>query len=238
MLFGLGSNRSAREVNAGVVVGLVAEARIARRLGCEVAVGGGTPAGAEKAAEDLVSTGARGLVSFGLAGGLAPRLRPGDLVIPEAVLVGGRALSTEPDLRRHFGRVTVHRLLAASTAVASARDKRRLHEETGADAVDLESGAVALVAERHGLPFAVMRAVCDPAKRNLPPAALAALDSRGVIGLGRVLASLAGDPRQLLSMLGLALDAAVARRALLDRVTGVTGRFDSPDAEGGGGDLR
>ena len=37
--------------------------------------------------------------------------------------------------------------------------------KAGADAVDLESAAVARVAERMGLPFAVLRAVCDTADR-------------------------------------------------------------------------
>ena len=65
----------------GVVVGMRAEARLlrrlARRLGFRVAIGGGTPAGAEAAARRLVADGALGLVSFGLAGGLHPRLRRG-----------------------------------------------------------------------------------------------------------------------------------------------------------------
>jgi adenosylhomocysteine nucleosidase len=65
-----------------------------------------------------------------------------------------------------------------------------------------------------------VRAVCDPADRDLPPAALAALNSAGVIGLGRVLASLLRAPRQLPLLLGLARDASAARRTLADFAAG------------------
>ena len=74
---------------------------------------------------------------------------------------------------------------------------------------------MARVAARHHLPFAVLRAICDPAERDLPPAALVALDQAGAIGLWRVLVSLARAPQQLPGLLALARDAAAARRALL-----------------------
>lgn len=71
----------------GIVVGLAAEARLAAGLGCVVEIGGGTPAGAEAAVARLIARGVTGVVSFGLAGGLDPTLRPGMLVVPEAVVV-------------------------------------------------------------------------------------------------------------------------------------------------------
>ncbi len=79
---------------------------------------------------------------------------------------------------------------------------------------------MAAVAALHGLPFVVIRAICDPADRDLPPAALAALNSAGVIGLGRVIASLLRAPRQLPLLLGLARDAGAARQALADFAAG------------------
>jgi adenosylhomocysteine nucleosidase len=102
--------------------------------------------------------------------------------------------------------------------VASAAIKRKLFDTTGAAALDLESGAVAHAASVRRLPFAVLRAICDPAERCLPSAALGALDAQGAIAVWRVLVSLAADPRQLPPMLRLAADAAAARRSLLRRV--------------------
>ena len=109
-------------------------------------------------------------------------------------------------------------MLGAEDVVASAAAKATLFAATGAAAVDLESGAVARVATEHGLPFAVLRAICDPAERDLPPAALIALDRRGAVGVMRVIGSVLAHPGQLAALLALAADAAAARRALREAV--------------------
>jgi adenosylhomocysteine nucleosidase len=117
----------------------------------------------------------------------------------------------------------VARLAAVATPVAHAADKARLFAATGAAVVDMESGAVAAVATAAGLPFAVLRVVCDPAGRDLPPAALVALDGDGAIAALGVLASLLRHPGQIPALLRLARDAAAARtglRALVREVGG------------------
>jgi adenosylhomocysteine nucleosidase len=200
----------------GIVVGLAAEARIARWFG-DVAIGGGGPVGAAAAAESLVARGARALLSFGVAGGLDPRLEPGDIVVPAFVLDRGQVYFADAELCRALGGTTVDALLAGDAVVADADEKRLLSAHTGASAVDLESGAVARVAHRHGLPFAVLRAVCDPAHRSLPPMALAAVNGSGKIRALSVLGSIVARPRHIPALLWLARDAALARRALVRR---------------------
>jgi adenosylhomocysteine nucleosidase len=205
--------------STGVVVGLAAEARIARLLGWRVAIGGGTARGAEAAAAHLIAAGARALVSFGLAGGLDPALRPGTIIVPTGVITADvSSFITDKELVERLGGATPHVSLTTPQVVASAAIKRQLYETTGAAALDLESGAVAHAASVRRLPFAVLRAICDPAERCLPSAALGALDAQGAIAVWRVLVSLAADPRQLPPMLRLAADAAAARRSLLRRV--------------------
>jgi adenosylhomocysteine nucleosidase len=201
--------------DTGVVVGLAAEARIARRLGYEIAIGGGGPAGAEQAARRLVAQGATALISFGLCGGLDPALRPGALLVPHAVRDGATHYAADPALAARFGAFTAHLLLGGTQIAVTAGEKQRLRETTGAAAIDLESGAVARIATASGLPFAAVRAVCDPAEDDLPPAALIALDATGAIGFGRLLASLAADPGQLPALLALARHAAAGRRSLV-----------------------
>ena len=203
----------------GVVVGLRAEARIASRLGWMVGIGGGTPEGAEVAARQLVADGATALVSFGLAGGLDPNLEPGRLLVArEIVCLDGTRYSTDFDLSLRLGGATGHAVLASDRVVVEARDKRLLWQSTGAAAVDLESGAVARVGAEDGFPVAVLRAICDPADRSLPPAAMESLSRTGEIRIGSVLASLIKAPLQLPALLRLAMDAAAARRALVRRV--------------------
>lgn len=203
----------------GIVVGLKAEARIARKLGWPVAVGGGSAAGAASAAASLLAQGVSGLVSFGLAGGLDPYLLPGDILVPTHVLVDDTRLACDPALMAKLGGASPHLLLGGEQIIPTAHDKREIHRATGAHAVDLETAALARLAQAHGLPFAVLRAVCDPANCSLPPAAQVALNHHGAIGLGRVLLSVLRMPGQIGDLRALAKDAARARAALLARVT-------------------
>lgn len=199
----------------GFVVGLPAEARIAARFGYPVRAGGGTPDGARVAANRLIGEGATSLISFGLAGGLDPALRPGAVIIPSIVLSEGEPLCADAVLAARFGGLTGHTILAGSAVAVGAADKQRLYAATQAHAIDLESGAVARIANMSGLPFIVIRAVCDPAETDLPPAALIALSLDGKISVPNILRSVLAQPWQIPGLLALARDAALARRALI-----------------------
>ncbi len=135
--------------------------------------------------------------------------------MPVVVLEDGVRYATDDALCRGLGGATAGILYAADAVVADAAAKHVLSLRTTASAVDLESGAVARVAARHGLPFAVVRAICDPAGRDLPPAALVALDSSGAIGVLQVLGSVLRRPWQIGALVRLAFDAALGRRALV-----------------------
>ena len=201
---------------------MTAEARLARGLGCPVEAGGGEERGAALAAERLLARGVSGLVSFGLAGGLDPLLAPGTLVVPRAVVLGDERWEADSLLGARLGGGTGHVLVGGGCGVlATAAAKAALRRATGADAVDLESAAVARAAVRAGVPFAVLRAVCDGAGRDLPRAALVALDSRGRIGGLRVLGAVLARPGEVAALLRLAGDAGRARRALRERVRGI-----------------
>jgi adenosylhomocysteine nucleosidase len=207
---------------------LAAEARIARRLGYAVEIGGGTAQGAAAAAERLAASGVSALVSFGLAGGLNPTLRPGTIIIPSAVWLNGAIATTDPELSDTLGQTTPHRLLAETQIAATAVEKAALRRATGSDAIDLETAGLVRVAIARGLSFAVLRAVCDPAWRDLPPAAVAALSPGGRIAFLRLLRAVAPRPAQIATLLALAGDAIAAQRALLHHVTAI--RTDRPDA--------
>ena len=207
----------------GVVVGLEAEARLARRFpgAVDVAVGGGTSDGARRAAERLLAAGARGLVSLGLAAGLSPDVAPGSLIVPRRVRVEGMPFPTDRDLCRLLGGMTPHDLLHSERIIASIHDKQRLHQTTRCAALDMESGAVARAALAEARPFAVLRAVCDPAWRALPPVALVSMSPMGKLALGRLLASLGRHPGQLTGLAVLARDAWLARQALGNRISSI-----------------
>jgi hopanoid-associated phosphorylase len=205
-------------VRAAAVTGLAAEARLARRAGLEAVAAGGDPARTQAVAERLLAAGAAGLVSFGIAGGLAPDLPGGTLLLPDAVRdeAGGR-WAVDPGWRAIVaaalseGAFVGGGILGADAVVGEVGRKRALFRSSGAVAVDLESHVVARAAARAGRPFLVLRAVADPGSRGLPPAAVVGLDAAGRPALGRVLGSLLRQPRQIPSLLLVARD---TRRAL------------------------
>jgi adenosylhomocysteine nucleosidase len=207
-----------RHNKIGFVVGLTAEARILDGCGFLVAVGGGSSEGAMRAAEALIVLGAEALISFGLAGGLAPEWRPGEIIIPETVREYEDIYECDPDLLTWLGGANTAAMLADKYIAETASQKAGLFQKFGAAAVDMESGAVARVATAATVPFAVLRAIADPSIRDLPPAALVALNSAGRIGLTRVITSIVRRPGQLPSLLALAGDAAAARKTLRQKV--------------------
>ena len=207
----------------GAVTGLAAEATVAREIGFEALAGGGTAAGTAAAASALLTRPVIGLVSFGIAGGLAPGLASGALVLPAAVRARN-GIAHWVDVEWHLRltaaarkarlAVTVGGMLGDDAIAATAAAKSRLHRETSAVAVDLESHVVAAVARQARVPFLVLRAVADPAERDLPPAALLPLTAGGRPNLARVLPSVARHPRQVPDLLTLARESKLALAAL------------------------
>lgn len=173
------------------------------------------------AAERLAAGGARVLLSWGVAGGLAPGLRPGDLVIPERIAhadgetladarLRGRLADSCPDgMATHGGA-----LWSGGDAVLSPAAKRALAQRSNAVAVDMESAAVAAVAGRAGLPFVAVKAVCDPAERDVPPAALKMMTGDGRFNVPGLLAAVFGGPATWRDLIALGRDFAAARETL------------------------
>jgi adenosylhomocysteine nucleosidase len=182
----------------GVVTTLQTEADCLRQFwdanSPPIYVTGGSVLRARAGAEELRAKGVIGLVSFGLAIGLAPVLRPGDVVVAESVVLpGGKSIATHAAwraalLQRLGGsglNVRVARIAGSDELLASAVAKRRAFQTTFAAALDTDSHAVAEVAAAAGLPLLVVRAVAEPAEEMRPAIAFAA---NGIDGQPRSLA--------------------------------------------------
>ncbi|MGB6550135.1 MAG: adenosylhopane nucleosidase [Xanthobacteraceae bacterium] len=200
------------------LVGLAFEARIAAGPGVVVICRGGDGRAGEMLPA-AVRGGCSSIISFGVAGGLAPDLKPGDCIVASAIvdyptlrptdpLWSGKLLEMIPDA--HHGPI-----VGVNAVMSNPRDKRRLAELTGAAAVDMESHLVARLAASHGLSFAAIRVVIDPADRIVPPAALLAMASDGVADVSAMLWEILLRPSQLAALMRIAADAYAARNALL-----------------------
>jgi adenosylhomocysteine nucleosidase len=205
-----------------VVVGMAFEARIAARLGVPV-VCGGDGKHLEESLARAMAAGCNGLISFGVAGGLAPELKPGTCIIGSGVIVDGQERPTDARWSHRLQRIipdTVYGpLLGVRHPIALARDKRALHQKTGALAVDMESHVVARAAARHGVPLAAIRVVVDPVERTIPRSALAGARPDGTIDPVAVVRSLMRYPRDLIGLLRMSLDARAARATLVQGST-------------------
>ncbi|WP_428666390.1 phosphorylase [Reyranella sp.] len=200
------------------VTGLQRERRLVAGPGVEAVAGGGDHARLA-ATLDRLASGMDGIISIGIAGALAPGLRPGEWVVATAVHAGGGAMPTDRDwtdrLVSRLPQAERGLLLGSDEMAATAAHKADLYRTTGAVAVDMESHIAARIARRHGLPFAAARVISDASHRTLPPAARVGMRPDGTMDLPAVLRSLLANPWQLPAMIRTGLEAERAFRALL-----------------------
>jgi adenosylhomocysteine nucleosidase len=162
------------------------------------------------------------VISWGLCGGLDPRLRPGDLVLGTEVVSGDGAVRTDRAVTSWFARrladagmqVVIERLAAADAPLVTANAKAELRRASGAAAVDMESLTAGGFALKRRIPFAILRAVADPAERSLPPLVLKAVNSHGGINAAAVIAELIRSPGQFAALRAAARDSSAAFQAL------------------------
>jgi hopanoid-associated phosphorylase len=162
--------------------------------------------------------GCRAVISFGIAGGLAPHLASGQWIVAAAVVANGQRHPVDQpwteQLLEALPRAEHATIAGVDTPVVTPAAKRFLYEHTGAIAVDMESHLAARVAAAHGVPFTAFRVIVDPAHRLLPPAALVGLRSEGIPDLRSILRSILGQPKQLPELMRLGVEAAIAASAL------------------------
>lgn len=174
------------------------------------------------AAELLIANGATRLISWGCAAALGSTLKPGDLVLPDTLIdaesalidINSEWLKLSQNLLAKYLTIHTGRLAESLTIVATANDKKHLHEQTGAIALDMESIAVAKTARRHNLPFLAIRAIADPANMDLPKAINHSLNHQGDIVLSKLLLFIALHPSEIPGLIKLGLHFNSAKKTL------------------------
>jgi len=199
------------------VSGMDFEARIAAAPGVETLYGH-RDAALARVLDTRLAQGCAGVVSFGVAGGLDPTLPPGTVIVATAVRAGNASYSTDPfwmaALRRALPQAVSGLLAGSDTPVTTVPEKAALHVAHGALAVDMESHIAARAAQAHGIPFAALRVVIDPADRPVPPLAVAGMAADGSTDIGAIIFGLLKAPHQIGGLLRLGRDASSAKTAL------------------------
>lgn len=227
----------------GVVTGLKTEsdclAAFSQAGQLRVRCAGARPQAALDAARSLLAEGCHGLLSFGLAGGLAADVRPGALIISDAVvapdgtrfaadrawhgrlmdvLAGDQAFADEQEMRTGI-------IAGVNRPVGSPAEKQALARARGAVACDMESHMIAAAALAAGAPFVVVRAIADATAVTVPDWLEGAIQPDGRARIGVVLAGLCRHPRELALLLRLARDSGRGLAALRRLALRVGPRF-------------
>ena len=217
-----GRSAKARQLPILAVTGLAREARLIAGSGFATIGAGGNSVRLKDMLDARVSPGCSAVVSIGIAGGLDPILVPGDIVIATGIVAEHEYHPIREDIVAFLaGGVsgTRNKLMLADIAgvnipALTPAAKSALRRKTGAAAVDMESHVAAAFATKHRLPFAVVRAICDPAHRALPAFVLRALQPSGHVDIMAIVASAITRSATISDLFQLSRDSAKAFEAL------------------------
>jgi adenosylhomocysteine nucleosidase len=143
---------------------------------------------AEKSVREFLATNSPELVlTCGFAGGLNPDLKLGDVVFEifprssrgdEAqIKIGNRQSAignqSEPSYVGCYDKLAAAgakpaKFFCADRIATTVAEKKKLRAETGADAVEMESGVIHAVCRERGIPCATVRVILDTASEDLP----------------------------------------------------------------------
>ena len=119
---------------------------------------------AEKAVKEYLQNHSPGLLlTCGFAGGLAAGLKVGDIIF-EVSAKGGEAVRAKLTVAG----AKEAKIICVDRIASTAKEKQQLRETTGADAAEMESGAVQAVCRERGIPCATVRVISDTAEEDLP----------------------------------------------------------------------
>jgi len=150
-----------------------------------VRTGVGKQRAAEAALQTIEQFSPDRLLSIGYAGGLVPELEVSDLIVAEQIVDVESSAEFVPDQQwLHLAqntsasenyKVISGKLVTADKVIHSPLDKKEFGERFSAQAVEMETSAIAKVATDNNLPFLSVRAISDSVDQEI-------LDSSSFLG--------------------------------------------------------
>ncbi len=176
---------------------------------------------AAKASQLLITNGAKRLISWGCSAALIDELQPGDLILPNNLLTEkNEVLSiTSPWLQytqKQLAPLNPHTnsLVESNHIVADSTEKKSIHQQSKAIALDMESIAISKIAAQYNYPALVIRSIADPVNMSLPKSISYAQSEQGEIILNKLLGYLLTHPIELPSLIKLGLHFKAAKNKL------------------------
>ena len=150
------------------------------------------------------------VLTCGLAGGLDPALAPNTVLFETDDSSLAARLSSMGLRAAHFH--------CANRIAVTAEEKATLRRETGADAVEMESGCIHAICRQHGVRCATVRVISDTASENLPLDFNALATPELKMDFGKLALALAKSPGRIPALLRLQRRVSGAAKALADKL--------------------
>lgn len=148
----------------------------------------------------------RRVISAGFAGGLSPELAAGAVIFSSDSADLAQACKQSGALPARFH--------CAQRVATTAEEKRAVRQQTGADAVEMESGVIERICRERGLAHATVRVILDAAEEDLPLDFNALMNAKQELVPGKLAMALIKRPWKVLALLRLQKRSAAAALAL------------------------
>ena len=157
------------------------------------------------------------VISSGFAGAVAEQLRAGDLILAQNFSDSGLLANADRILGDRRPRVV--KLFTSTSIIDSIDERNEIARVAGAEAVDMETGAIADVCKVHGVPLLSLRVISDTLSRPFPapPSVLFDLE-RQQTNFGRLLVYLLRDPGSVSRLFRFGRQIARGRASLTDAI--------------------
>lgn len=163
------------------------------------------PENAADAAQALIDLNVDALVSWGVAGALDSKLVSGDIILPAEVIGSDQQRYTVNQrwytaLKNKLNKENMYcggSIVSAHDVQHDSQKKMLLRQSSQAQAVDMESVAVARVANRENKPYVAIRIIFDTVSMRIPSSSIHATDQYGIVSVPRLIAGLTRHPSEL-----------------------------------------
>ena len=174
-------------------------------------VGVGTRRAAEITERVLQTVSVPLVVVVGIAGATAPHLKVADVVVPESAIhgPGGTTHTSTTSVAALDRKGTIH---THDELIIDAEEVRVLHRR-GIVAMDMETGSIAAVCERHGVEWTAFRAVSDTIDAPPDKDIMTMLKSDGTPNVGAAVRFIARKPHRIPHLISLGRNSAKACNA-------------------------